>query len=100
MSLTSKMLYGISPGVWDKFNLDSMLCEGDQLFKFIGKIRYLGMDDLPQKLLVENSSMEFLENKTGETTAGAYLISILKVVNSAQQFGTGPLLILRNYLGR
>ena len=42
-----------SPGKWEKFDLDCILFEGDQLFKFIGKIRYLGMEDLSQKLLVE-----------------------------------------------
>ena len=26
-----------SPGSWDKLDLDSILVEGDQLFKFIGK---------------------------------------------------------------
>ena len=32
----------ISPGLWDKFDLDSILAKGDQFFKFIGKSRYLG----------------------------------------------------------
>ena len=33
------------------------------------------MEDLPQKFLLENSSInvEFLENKTKKITAGAYL---------------------------
>ena len=31
-----------SPGMWDKFELDCILARGDQLFKFIGKFRYLG----------------------------------------------------------
>ena len=67
------------PGLWDKFDLDSILGKGDQLFKFTGKFRYLGMEDLPQEFLEENYSInvEFLENKTREITAGAYLISIL-----------------------
>ena len=51
--------------MWDKFDLDCMLGKGDQSFKFMGKFRYLGMEDLPQELLVGNSSInvEFLENK-------------------------------------
>ena len=35
-----------SPGLWDKF--DCILSKGDQLFKFIGKFRYLGIENLPQ----------------------------------------------------
>ena len=65
--------------MWDKFELDCILARGDQLFKFIGKFRYLGVEDLPQEFLLENYSMnvEFVENKTGEITAGAYLLSIV-----------------------
>ena len=55
-----------SPGLWDKFDFDWILGKGDQLFKFMGKFRYLGMEDLPQEFLVENSSinMEFLESNS------------------------------------
>ena len=74
-----------SPGVWDKFGLYCIIGKGDQLFKFIGKFRYLGMEYLPQEFLVENSSInvEFLENKTREITAGAYLITISEILNGA-----------------
>ena len=67
-----------SPGVWDKFDLDCILGRGDQLLKFIGKFRYLGVVDLPQEFLMENYSMnvESLKNKTGEITAEVYLLSI------------------------
>ena len=87
-------------GMWDKFELDGILARRDQLFKFIGKFRYLGVEDLPQEFLLENYSMnvEFLENKAGEITAGAYLLSIVEIVNSAQQIGTGALLIVNNYI--
>ena len=49
-----------SPDIWDNFDL----CKRDSLLKFIGKFKYLGMEDLPQKLLVEISSinMESIEN--------------------------------------
>ena len=61
-----------SHGLWDKFDLDSILGKGYQLFNFIGKFRYLGMEDPPQEFLVENSSinLEFLENKTGSCSLG------------------------------
>ena len=73
-----------SPALWDKFDLDWILGKGDQLFKFIGKFRYLGTEDLPQEFLTENSliNVQFLENKTGKITAGAYLLSIAEIVNS------------------
>ena len=72
----------------------------DQLLKFIGKFKYLGMEDLPQKLLVEISSinMEFIESKTGESTAGTYFISVSEIVNGVLQIGAGALLIFSNYI--
>ena len=42
-----------SPALWDKFDLHSILGKVDQLFKFIGKFRYLEMEDLPQEFLEE-----------------------------------------------
>ena len=42
-----------SSALCDKFDLDWILGKGDQLFKFIGKFRYLGTDDLPQEFLTE-----------------------------------------------
>ena len=44
-----------TPALWDKFDLDCILGKGDQLFKFIGKFRYHGIEDLPQEFLIENS---------------------------------------------
>ena len=54
-------------GLWDKFDSDSIIGKEDQLFKIIGKFRYLGMEDLPQEFSIKNCSInvEFLENKTG-----------------------------------
>ena len=66
--------------------------KGDQFFE---KFRYLGMEGLPQVFLIENSSisLEFLENKTEEITAGTYLISITEIVYSVQQIGTNAPLV-------
>ena len=85
--------------MWDKFDLDWILGKWDQLFKFIGKFRYLEMEDLSHEFLVENSSinMEYLENKTGEITARVYLISLSEIVNRVQQIGTGALLIVSDF---
>ena len=70
------------------------------MFKFIGKFRYLGMEDLPQRFLVEKSSInvKFLENKTGKITAGTYLISISEIVNGVQQIEAGVPIIVNNYI--
>ena len=87
MSLISASLTIFKPsGLQDKFYLDYMLGKGDQLFKCIRKFKYLGMQDLPQDFLTENSSVnvEFLENKKGEITAGTYLLSIAETVNGVQ----------------
>ena len=75
------------------------IVKGDQLFKFIGKFRYLGMEDLPQEFSVENCSInvEFLENKTGEITAGAYLLSVVEIRNSVRQIGAGALLFVNKF---
>ena len=85
-----------SPGLWDKVDLDCILGKDDQLFNFIDKFRYIGMKDLTQEFLIESSyvNVEVLENKTGEIRAGAYLLSIAEVVNSAQQTGLYLLLII------
>ena len=87
-----------SPVIWDTFDLDCIIGKENQLFKSIGKFRYLGMEDLPHKFWVENSSInvKFLENKTREITAGAYLISISGIVNGVQQIGADVLAIANN----
>ena len=41
-------------------------------------------------------NVQFIENKTGEITTGAYSASIMDVVNNVQQFRTGVLLIVNN----
>ena len=58
------------------------------------------MVDLPQKLFIENSSInvQFLNIRKGEITAGAYLVSITEIVSDCQQIGTGALLIINNYI--
>ena len=55
-------------GRCDRFYLDCILVTGDQLLESVGRFKYLGIEDLPQELLNENSSInvELLENKTQE----------------------------------
>ena len=56
------------------------------------------MEDLPQEFFIENSSInvEFLNDRNGEITAGAYLMSVTEIANDSQQLGTVALLII-NY---
>ena len=88
-----------SPGLWDKFDLRCILGKGDLLFKFIGTFRYLGIEEFPQKVLIENSSinLEFLENnleiRKEEIRAGAYLLSFAEIIKNAQQIKTSALLL-------
>lgn len=48
--------------------------------------------------MVENCSInvEFLENETGENTAGVYLLSIGEIKNGVLQIGSGPILIINS----
>ena len=58
------------------------------------------MVDLPQEFFIENLliNVEFLNIRTGEITARAYLVSITEIVSDCQQIGTGALLIINNYV--
>ena len=89
-----------SASIWDSFDLDCTLQKWDLLFKSLNNYRYLGMEDLLQEFYIENSAInvEFLNNKTGEITAGAYLVSITEIVSDCQRIGTGALLIISNYI--
>ena len=68
--------------IWDSSDLDCILQKGDFLFKYLNKYGYLGMEDLPHEFFIENSSInvEFPNIRTGEITAGAYLVSITEIV--------------------
>ena len=64
--------------LWDSFELDSILENGDQLYKTIQIFRYLSIDDLPSYLHLKGHRIEvqYLENMTGEICLHAYLTSI------------------------
>ena len=65
-----------SASICNSFDLDCILQKGDLLFKFFNNYRYHGMEDLPQESFTENSSInvEYLNNRTREINAGAYLV--------------------------
>ena len=84
--------------LWNKFDLDSILGKGGQVFKIISKFRYLGMEDLYQELSVENCSInvKFLENKRGEIKPGTYLLSTTEIRNSFRNSFRNILLFVNN----
>ena len=61
-----------SESIWNSFDVDCILQNGDILFKYLNKCRYRGMQDLPQELFIKYSSInvEFLNNRTGEIYFG------------------------------
>lgn len=89
-----------SPRLWNKFDLDWILGNGDQLFKFIYKFRYLGIEDLSQEFFIENCSInvELLKNMAGKTTAGIYIQYNAEIVGNVQQIQAGAVLIINNYI--
>lgn len=38
------------PGLWERLDFDFILVKGDQSFKFIGRFKYPGIEDLPKRL--------------------------------------------------
>ena len=72
----------------------------EYLFKSLNNYRCLKMEDLSHEFFIQNSSInvEFLNNRTGEITAGAHLVSITKIVSDSQQKGMGAMLITNNYI--
>ena len=56
------------------------------------------MEDLPQEFLIENCfiNVEFLENKTGEVTAGLYLLPIAEIKDSFGRIGGLAAVIINN----
>ena len=70
------------------------------MFKYLDKFRDLGIEDLPQQILIEGFAVnvQFLENKTGEIIAVAYLQSIVEFVSTVQQIGIGVLVNFNKYI--
>ena len=85
--------------LWKTLDLDRILTNGNLLFKSIGKSRMLGVDDLPEVCVIENSviNFEYLANKTGEIMLNSYLISISGIISSTKLIGNGALLIISSY---
>ena len=68
------------------FDLDCILQKGDLLLKSLNSYRYLWIEDLPHKFFLENLSVnvEYLKNRIGGITAGAYLVSITETKSDCQ----------------
>ena len=70
--------YVINTGKMGWLNLHRILKNGDQLFKSLNMFRIPGVDDLPARVRIYESTVDivFLENKTGEITLKVYLIPV------------------------
>ena len=85
----------------DLIHLYSILQKGDELlFKCIKEFRYFRVDHLPHWLLIEKCliDIKFLEIRTREITAAAYLVFITEVISSCQQVGSRGLFTVNNYV--
>lgn len=80
--------------------MDSTIGKEGQFFKYLDKFRDLGIEDLPQQILIEGFAVnvQFLENKTGEIIAVAYLRSIVEFISTVQQIGIGVLVNFNKYI--
>ena len=90
----------ISVTTWDGTDLDMILENGDQLFKSLNQYRLLGIDNLPRTVSIHSYSVDIflLDNKTGEITLYAYLVSLKGIIDSCLNIGSGVLLIIRGYI--
>ena len=91
---------GKSARVWDSFDLDCVLQKRHLNFKSLNNYRYIGIVDFLQEIFIENSAInvELLNNRTGEITAGGYLVSNSEIVSDCQKISSGALLIINNYI--
>ena len=73
----------MSVSIWDALGLNCILQKGNVLFKSLNNYRYFGMEDLPQEFFIGTLlvNVECLNIRTGEITAGAYLVSITDIVS-------------------
>ena len=75
-----------STSIWDSSDLDCILQKGNLLFKSFNNPRHLGIVDLPHEFFIEKSSInvENLNKRTGELTAGTYLVSTTEIASDCQ----------------
>ena len=72
-----------------------ILENGDRLFKSLNQYRLLGVDDLPRTVNIYGYSVDIflLDNKIGEITLNAYIISLREIIESCLNIGSGALLM-------
>ena len=78
---------------WDVTDLDMILENGDRLFKSLNQYRLFAVDDLQRTVNIYGHSVDMfvLDNKTGEITLNAYLISVREIIASCLNIGSGAL---------
>ena len=77
-----------------------ILENGDRLFKSLNQYRLLGVDDLPRTVNIYGYSVDIflLDNKIGEITLNAYIISLREIIESCLNIGSGALLMISGYI--
>ena len=57
------------------------------MLKYFDNYKYLGMEDLPQEILIEHYSINvvFINNRTRQMTAGAYIVHVTEIVSDCRQ---------------
>ena len=66
----------------------------------MNQYRLPGVDDSPSTVNIYSYSVDIfsLDNKTGEITLNAYLISLKEIIESCLNIGSGALLIISGYI--
>ena len=87
---------------WDGTDLDMILENEDRLFKSLNQYRLLGVDDLRRTVNIYGHWVDILllDNKTGEMTLNAHLISLREIIESCLYIESGALLTISRYIFR
>ena len=70
------------------------------IYKSLNQYRLLGGDDLPWTVNIYGYSVDIflLDNKTGEITLNANLVSLKEIIEICLNIGNGALLIISGYI--
>ena len=87
--------------IWKVLDLDTILENGDQLYKELNKHGLLGVEDLPNTVVIyeQSFSVEMLSNESGILTRNYNIdsTSLLQLYGNCLNTGSGALFFLNNY---
>lgn len=80
----------------DSNDLDQILGEFDELFKWVKKIRLLGLEDLSTKIDIYSHSIDIslFEKRIGKAMSSIHFISIEDVLGNCLKVSNGVLLVI------